>query len=410
VRRRPARLLPVAALFVLLPCRALAEDTVAERPGRFHTGPFWLTPRLEIRSAGYDTNVYNAQTGAISDPAFVIAPGLVAALPLGRRLTLEGRGLVSWNWFSRETSERSVDKDAGVRATLRFDKVELFGDLGWGEAKQRFSLDLDERLLHQDTSQAFGARLKLARKLTLSGSAQWQSFDIEGPTAVQASLDHESLTLGLEGGYELTKRTQLTFRLERITDTFDQSIGSPGREVQSGRYMGGFSFGTRAAITGRLLLGVREFPGEVGSAAPPYTGPALDVSLGTSLGRLGQLQLQAEREVQYSATPGVAGGELVRNSYVNGRYRAQLQSELVFDFIGRVFVQWQTGDYQLPTLVDGVPVDRDATLHVYGFSLLKALGPTLRIGGGYTWESRDSTLPGDSYRSSRYGIQAEYVP
>jgi len=397
------------AAFALLAWRAGAEDA-PEKPGRFQAGPFWLTPRLEIRSAGYDTNVYNAQTGAISDPAFVIAPGLAAALPLGRRLTLEGRGVLSWNWFSRETSERSVDQDADLRATLRFDRAELSGELGWGQAKQRFSIDLDERLVHSDTRQGVAGRLRLSRKLALSASARWQSFDIEGPPAVQASLDHESLTLGLEAGYALTRRTQLAFRAERISDSFDQAIGSPDREVQSGRYMGGFSFDTRAVISGRLLAGVREFPGEEGSAAPPYTGPALDVSLGASLGRLGQLQLQAEREVQYSATPGVSQGELVRNSYATGRYRAQLQSELAFDLISRVFFQWQTGSYQLPYLVDGALVDRDATLHVYGFSLLKAFGPTLRVGGGYTWESRDSTLPGDSYRSSRYGIQAEYVP
>jgi hypothetical protein len=398
----------VAAL-VLMACGAGADEA-PERPGRFHAGPFWLTPRLEIRSAGYDTNVYNAQTGAVSDPAFVIAPGLVVALPVGRRLTFEARGLVSWNWFSRETSERSVDRDAGVKATLRFDRLDVFGELGWGEAKQRFSIDLDERLVHEDTRQGLGARLRLARKLQLSASAQWQSFDIQGPPEVQASLDHDSETLGLEAGYDLTKRTQLVARFERITDSFDEALGSAGREVRSGRYMGGFGFSTRAAISGRLLLGVREFPGEVGSAAPPYTGPALDVMLGVPAGPLGQLRLQAEREVQYSATPGVSEGELVRNTYVNGRYRAELQSELPFDLISRLFYQRQLGDYQLPYLVDGVAVDRDATLHVYGFSLLKAFGPTLRVGGGYTWESRDSTLPGDSYTTSRYGIQAEYVP
>lgn len=410
MRRRPARPLLVAALLVLLPSAARPDDAVSEPPGHFHAGPFWLTPRLEIRSAGYDTNVYNAQTGAISDPSFVIAPGLVVALPLGRRLSVEGRGLLTWNWFDGETTERSLDRDAGLRAELQIDRLELFGELGWSQAKQRFSIDLDERLVHDDTKHGFGGRLELARKLTLSASAGWQSFDIEGPAEVQASLDHETRTLRLEAGYDLTKRTQLTFRAERLTDTFDDAIGSAGREARSGRYMGGFSFGARAAISGRLLLGVREFPGEVGSAAPPYTGPALDISLGLPAGRLGQFRLQAEREVQYSATPGVSEGEFVRNTYVTGRYRAELQSELPFDLIGRGFVQWQTGDYQLPYLVDGVLVDRDATLHVYGFSLLKAFGPTLRVGGGYTWERRDSTLPSDSYRSSRYGIQAEYIP
>jgi len=407
VRRRPIR--PSLVLLVLFPSFASAEAP-AEKPGRFRAGPLWLTPRLEIRSAGYDSNVYNAQTGAISDPSFVVAPSLLAALPVGRRVRFEARGLLTWNWFEGEASERSLDRDAGLRARLIFDRVELDADVGWSQAKQRFSLDLDERLVHDDTRQGIGGSLRLARKLKLSASATWQSFDIEGPPEVQASLDHENQTLGLEAGYDLTKRTQLVFRAERLTDTFDRALGSAGREANSGRYMGGFSFGTRAAITGRLLFGVREFPNDPAAAAPSYTGPALDIGLGIPAGPFGQLRLQAEREVQYSATAGIDGGEPARNSYVTGRYRAELQSALPFDLVSRGFVQWQTGNYQLPYLVDGVVADRDATLYVYGFSLLKVVSESLRIGGGYTWERRESTLPGDTYRSSRYGIQAEYVP
>ncbi len=407
---RPARPLVLAALLLLLPCPSRPDDPAPEPPGRFRAGPFWLTPRFEIRSAGYDANVYNAQTGAVSDPSFVIAPGLVVALPLGRRLRLEARGLLTWNWFEGEATERSLDRDTSLRAEIEFSRLELFAELGTSQAKQRFSLDLDERLVHDDTKKGFGTRLELARKLTLSASAGWQSFDIEGPAPVQASLDHESRTLGLETSYDLTRRTRLTFRAERLTDTFDQALGGASTEARSGRYMGGFSFATRAAITGRLLLGVREFPNDKGAAAPSYTGPALDVALGIPAGRLGQFGLQAEREVQYSATPGVSDGVLLRNAYVTGRYRAELQSELPFDLIGRGFAQRQTGDYRLPYLVEGLLVDRDATLHVYGVSLLKAFGRTFRVGGGYTWERRHSTLPGDSYRSSRYGIQAEYTP
>jgi hypothetical protein len=409
----PRRLVPLlAAALLLSPRSALADDaqSSAPPPGPFKLGPLYLTPRLELRNAGSDSNVYNAPANAVSDASFVVAPGLELALPTGRRFVWRARGVLTYSWYEDEDSERSTDRNLGLSGDADFGRLQLRADVGWGQAKQRYSLDLDERLLHHDDHVGLGARLELVRHLDLAASWRGSRFDIEGPPEVQASLDHDSESFTGELTYEITPRTSLLARAERIEDTFDEALGSAGRSVRSGRYLGGFSFSTRAAIDGQLLFGLREFPGEPGSAAPPYTGPALDASLGIPAGRLGQIRLRMERDVQYSATPGEVEGESVRNSFVFSRYEVQLQTELPYDFIARGLVQRQGGTYQVPYVVDGVVVDRDARLWIYGVSLLKAFGDSFRIGGGYTWEQRESTLPGDDYRSSRYGIQAEYAP
>jgi hypothetical protein len=395
----------------LLPeATARADDAAPEPPGRFRVGAFYLTPRLEIRNAGYDSNVYNSGTAPVSDATFVVAPVVEAALPAARRLTLRARGLLTFNWYDQQGGERSTDRDLGLSALLRFGRVKLAGERGWGRSKQRFSLDLDERLPHDVARSGLRATVQLARRLELSASLENDRFDIEGPAEVEASLDHDSRNLGVDAAYDLTRRTALLLRAERIRDRFDQSFGGATRQARSRRYMGGFRFGVKAVVTGQLLAGVREFRDEAGSAAPPYTGPALDVSLGVPAGPLGRLNLRVEREVQYSATPGSEAGVAVRNSYVFSRRQVELQSALPLDLIGRGFLQWQGGSYRVPYVVDGVALGRDATLRVFGFSVLKPLGESLRIGGGCSWERRRSTLPGDDYRGTRYGMQAEYVP
>jgi hypothetical protein len=373
-------------------------------------GALYLTPRLELRNAGYDSNVYNSEAAPVSDANFAMAPSLEAALPVSNRLTLRARGLLTFNWYDQQGDEGSTDRELGVSALVRLGRVQVLGERGWGRARQRFSLDLDERLPHDVRRAGLRVSLQLARRLELSASLEDGRFDIEGPAEVEASLDHDSRTLGVGAAYDLTRRTALLLRAERIRDRFDRPLGAASRQAHSSRYMGGLRFGVKAVVTGQLLAGIREFRAEGGSAAPPYAGPALDVSLAVPAGPLGLLKLEAEREVRYSATPGVEAGVNVRNSYVSSRRQIELHSALPWDLVARGFAQWQGGAYGVPYVVEGVALERDATLRVLGLSLLKALGDSLRVGGGYSWERRRSTLPGDDYRGSRYGLQAEYAP
>ena len=65
---------------------AAAAERQKKRPGRFRVGPVYLTPKLALRNAGVDTNVFNQRTGEISDTTVVLSPILEGALPVGRRL------------------------------------------------------------------------------------------------------------------------------------------------------------------------------------------------------------------------------------------------------------------------------------------------------------------------------------
>jgi hypothetical protein len=95
---------------------------------------------------------------------------------------------------------------------------------------------------------------------------------------------------------------------------------------------------------------------------------------------------------------------------VSKRYELNLVAELPFDLLGRGFFVTQGADYQLLSLVNGVPAPRESRLHTVGFSVLRIVSDSLRLGGGVSWDHRASTLPGGGYRATRYGFQAEYTP
>src|SRR6058998_1365016 len=135
---------PVALATLMLTTGALlagAAEKQKKHPGRFRVGPVYLTPKLALKNAGVDTNVFNQRTGEIPDTSIILSPTLLAALPVGRRLRLTGEGHVDFNYFRRQSSERSTDFGGEGRAELDFGRFTFFGGGGGGQSRQRFSLD-----------------------------------------------------------------------------------------------------------------------------------------------------------------------------------------------------------------------------------------------------------------------------
>lgn len=398
------------------PPQPAAPKPVAPRPaapkkplGVFKLGPVYFTPKLELKNAGVNTNLYNSQTGAIPDTSIVLSPSVSGALPVGRRLRLTGKGYLDFNYFHNYQSERSIDGAGEGRAEVDVGRFTLFGGGGGGQWKQRFSIDLDERLLRQEKWATTGFLLKVRRKIsvTLSGTGrvyEYEPSQVSG-TSVQRALDRNELTATAQLRYTLTSQTTLLASADAIEDRFLKQLVEP-RITRSYRYLGGFEFGERAFINGKILAGFREIPS--GQRTAPYRGPALSVSASLPLLRLGRFTGLADRDVFYSV--GGAGIELVRNSYVSTTLRGEASFELPFRLIGIGFFGLQEAKYLLPYRSGNTFSPRVEHLWTSGGSILRRIGTTIRVGGTIAWERRVSTVPGSSYEGLRYGVQATVAP
>ncbi len=429
---RPCLLLGWALLLPLTPAQA-ADTTPRARPGRYKFGPLYLTPKIELKNAGVDTNVFNRQSGAIPDTQIVVSPGVQAALPIGRRLRLTGQGFLDLNYFRRQGSERSTDRAGDGRAEFDLGPLTFFGAGGGGQYKQRFSLDIDERLLRQERWVLAGARAKLGRRLSLTGTGTSRVYrfgtSLLRGTEPREALDRNSLSASLEARLALTHLTTLMVSAEGIEDRFlsvglsarpevttgGRSTGfgigaADSRRAQSFRYLGGFEFGQRAFINGKVLAGYREFPGTAGQTAPAYRGPALSIGATLPVLRLGRLTVNAERDVNFAVSTRAGREERFRNTYVSSRYSGQFSFELPLDLAGRLTAGYEQLRYVFPDLLATGPLRRVDNLYTLGGSLLRRLGDSVRIGGAVAWVRRVSTLESGSYEGLRYGLQAEVIP
>jgi hypothetical protein len=405
----------VLAAVVALAARGAPAADPAKRPGRYKHGPLYFTPRLELKNAGVDTNLFLTQTGEVPDTSIVLSGGAEGVLPVGSRLRLSGRGSVDFNYFHRLVSERSTDPSGEGLAELTLGRLMLFGGGGGSSSRQRFSIEFDARVPRHEMWATGGSRLDLGSKLslTLSGKEhrfRYGTFDLGGGQDLRELLDRNTLTANAELRYGLTSKTNVVAVAEVIEDRFLHSAAFASQIARSYRYSGGFEFGPRALIRGRAIAGFRDFPQTAAAGVPAYRGPILFVDASMPVFRIAEVKLAAEREIVYSVNPVGDRAERLRNTAVYSRYRGDLSAEIPFDLVA-------TGSVEFLETRGVFPVVRDGRLlrgvdHVWtvGGSLLRRFGEGVLLGGAVAWSRREGTLPGAAYDRVVYGVHGLVIP
>lgn len=387
-----------------------------QQPGRFRLGPLRVTPRVELRNAGVDTNVFNSAAAPVPDTSVVLRTTLDGYLPVGSRLRLWGTGYLDFNYFRRQATERSTDFGGSGHAELPVGPFVLFGGGGGLQAHQRASIDVDERVLRQERSAYAGAEMRLGSRVALLGQASGlqsrygRTFASPGdPFRLARGLDRDTLTGTAELRLKLTTLTTAVARAEAISDRF-LAQRDARRVTHSYRYLGGFQFDPLAAVNGSVMAGFREIPASSSGSLPPYRGAVFVASTAIPLFGSARLSFDGQRDVVFAATEADSEAGRLRNSYVSTRLAGHLEVGLPFDLLGRTGGGIEEARYILPYPLGSALLRRADRLYTADASLLRLVGGALRVGGTISYERRVSNEQGSSYQGWRYGLQAELRP
>jgi hypothetical protein len=410
-------LLSAAALLALAAASARAEEPRA-RPGRYRLGPMWLTPRVQLTDAGVDTNVFQTRHAPTRDAVAVVRPRVDGAMALGRRLRLSGHGFLDLNYYRRQGEERSTDFYGEGDAALDLGPFVLLGGGGGGQFSQRFSIDVDERLPRQEKHGYAGLRWQPSRRVSATVTGRGEVFTFAPGTlrlggAIKEAMDRNTLTGTLELRYALTgKTTALAVGEEREDRFFSQPLDTPRRDRRSRRYLAGFELGARAAVSGKLLAGVRDHPGTLADGSPAYRGPVLTADLTLPVGERVRLRGVGERDLRYASSLVAVDRLRYRNAFVSARYEGQALVDLPLRLVALASAGYEDARYLLPYPYPDASRLADRRDHRYtaGVGLSRRFGESVRIGGHLSWARRVSTLPLFSYEGLRYGLDAEVLP
>jgi hypothetical protein len=406
----------VALALSLAAATAAAQYNKTEPPKtRFRLGPLRFSPKLELRNAGRDSNTTLDPTNPLADTSIILRGTVEGFVPVGRRVRLYGEGWLDWNYYRRYTTERSTDPGGEGHAEVDLGPFTLVGGGGALEARQLYSMDIDERILRQERWVNGGGEWRLTRRVVVSGGAEHRSYRYDptartgGSLGAAASLDRNTLTGTLVLRYKLTSMTTAVATGDVLEDQFQ--LSAPGLDTtRSYRYMAGLEFGETAFITGRFLGGIRDFPAASSGSLPSYRGPAFVGELALPLFNRLRLVGTVQRDVYVASAAVRSAEERARNTYVLTALQGSADIDLPLELIGRASVGFSKTEYLLPTLLGGISFPREDHLYTAGASLMRRFSDSVRIGGTVTWYRRVSTIPGNSYDRWVYGVSGEIVP
>ena len=226
-------------------------------PGRYHLGPFFITPRLDLGPIGVDNNVFYTSTDRRTDVHGSGGPGLELLLPFRRDLTLTVDGGVGYVYFARTESQRRLTGQAGGRFEWGGARTRLQLHGGWRRSFRRPSPDVDRRL--EEDVQDLGARLRrrLFGRTSLVvavGTARHEvgsGQDFLG-TDLGRTLSRDVRTADAVLEYALTNRTALTLQGQWQRD--EHSL-EPARDTERVVAATGLRTVSKVLFEGHLLLG-----------------------------------------------------------------------------------------------------------------------------------------------------------
>jgi hypothetical protein len=400
----------------LLVAQAIADDE-PEKPKQHHLGILVYTPKIELKNVGVESNVFETLQDPVRDDLVVVGPRVDGELPLSDRFHVTGMGFLEEDYFRRQGQERATSFYGEGEALLDWDALKLRGGGGGGQFTERLSIEVGDRLTHQESRGHLGAEWRLSRHLsaTVKGSDETFTYSpglFRFGGNIKDALDRNTLAGAVELRYIVTSMTKAVLKAEAARDNFFSQPEIFPRAHQSYRYLAGFELGQRAAISGTLLAGVVNFPGTINQGVASYTGPVVSADL--TLPLFGRVRLHGvgERDVQYGANLVEVGSFPYRNSFILTRYLGDGIVDLPWRLSVFVSGGFEGAHYLLPYPIPDEPVFTTRVDHRWsaGGGLERRFGSTLKIGGHILWARRVSSVLLYSYEDVRYGLTAEVTP
>lgn len=370
------------------------RDVDPRRDARMHAGILYLTPSIEIKEIGVDTNVFNSATAAQSDFTATLVPTVDTWVPIQRRALLSGTLATDFVYYSKFSGERSVNPDLSVRGDVFLQKLSFFGEEALLSSRERPSFEIDARSRRSENRARIGVGYAVTSKTTIEFSAQRTTHDFDQDaqffgTNLRTSLKRKST------GYDLTTRVKLTPKTSIVVDATSQKDRfdfSPAKNADRLRILPGLVFSPRALISGSFQIGFQRFR-TLDAAVADYTGVLASTELGYKFG-LQELTARWTRDVAYSF-------ELTQPFYVSSGLGAKIRRQLVGRVDSVLSFDRYLYDYKG---AKSVSVSRQDVTKNVTVDLGYRLNKSTRVGLGVTRWSRASTSQSQrDYRGWRIG-------
>jgi hypothetical protein len=307
------------------------------RLGRFHLGPFYLTPLLRLGTVGLDTNVFYTPTDRRADFSSSGGPGLRLVMPIKGTLQLATEGSLDYIYFARTVSQRRLNKNA--RAGLEGGqgaRTSIALNASYNESFARPSLEVDERVEQTNKSATATLHRQLFARTSLElGGVFTRTETTAGQdpflgTDLQRTLTYDVFAGTTELDYALTPKTRLTALGAYETRQYRLDRSRDGRTPRADF---GIQTDSDTLIGGRVLVGMQWFIPENDRTAQQRSLHA-DVDLTWHLSPRMQIGGGYRRALTYTSFVTVTGSPVLRSENTSAFIERELLHNIVLRITG----------------------------------------------------------------------------
>jgi hypothetical protein len=205
---------------------AAQSNEAVRRDARLNVGPFYVTPAIRLKELGWDSNVFNQETGQeLSDFTFTLSPKADIWLPLTNRALIATTIDLDMVWFAKYKDERGVDPIGSMTGTLFFSRFTVEGGYEHRATRQRVSHEIDLRAHHvQGTAQA-SVTYHVSPKFSLILDGDRVTTDLQQGAIFRGenlgqNLSRTTGRAGVAASWVLTPLTTFRVGVDRSGDRF----------------------------------------------------------------------------------------------------------------------------------------------------------------------------------------------
>jgi len=395
--------LGVVILLAVAPARAQAPAADGWDTGRWRFGPLAVTPRIELRNLGWDSNVFADTENPKSDFTTTVAAPIDWWFRFGR-VRLHGLDVFEGVYFAEYSNQGGFNQRHELTLIVPLNRIRPYVGGSYFDTNDRPGYEITDRVRHTETGVNGGIVFGLTSRLDLDVRGRGTTYEYRDEdyagSPYSSTLNHRITTLGAQARYKLASLTTLTLLADSVSERY---TGTPERDNDGYRILPGVEFGEYALIRGKAEVGYRKLD-TIAEGMPDFSGLVANAELSYVLMGMTRVTVGVSRDVHFSY-------EVDEPFYVQPGFTLTVTQQLGGPWDAQARGGWYRLDYQRAATApaDQAPerVDRYQT---FGGGVGYRLGRNIRVGFNVDYFRRDSQLPDQDYDGVRGGLAVTYVP
>ena len=394
----------LAALFVS-PSDAGAQGQEPDpwEQARWRFGPFAVTPRVELKSLGWDTNVYNSPDDPKSDFTTTVGAPIDWWFRAGRA-RLHVVDYFEGVYYATYSNQGGFNQRHDVTLFVPLNRLRPYVGGYYFNTNDRPGYGIDARIRHTESNANVGAVVRLTDRTNVDISYRQTTFkyqDGDYPGApFSTTLDGTTQNYGAQASYRLTPLTTLTLLADGVRERHDQSSE---RNNDGFRILPGVEFDPYALIKGKAQVGYRKLD-TLAPGMPDFSGLIANVELAYVLRGMTRLAVGLSRDIYFSF-------EVVEPFYIQPGLTLSVTQQVRGPWDVQARAGWYRLNYQRVDTTQNVAVpERVDRYTTWGGGVGYRVGRNIRVGLNLDYSRRESIVEIQEYEGFRGGMAVTYVP